>query len=153
VIIIKSPMSTVQGVCGNQKPRSGVQYRPSKHCITIQCGEGTLLYHTLTGALLLLPGGEMPEKTRQGLIRGWYLVPEDFNERRHADDVKKIVRLLQPKGPEKTNFTILTTMDCNARCFYCYELGFRRISMSGETARAAAKFEMNSEPTKTSTGM
>ena len=139
--IINPPMPTVQGVCGAQKYRSGVQYRPSKHCISVQCEEGTLVYHTLTGALsLLLPNGEMPEKTRQGLIRGWYLVPEDFNERKHADDVKNIVRMLQPKGPEKTDFTILTTTDCNARCFYCYELGFKRISMSGETARAAAEY-------------
>ncbi|MEI3172875.1 MAG: radical SAM protein [Lachnospiraceae bacterium] len=45
------------------------------------------------------------------------------------------------KEPEHiTSYTIFTTTDCNARCFYCYEMGRSRIPMSDETAHKAAAY-------------
>jgi len=40
----------------------------------------------------------------------------------------------------KTHFTILTTTDCNARCFYCYEMGIPRFVMTEETARDVGEY-------------
>ena len=47
---------------------------------------------------------------------------------------------MQKNGGEKTEFTVLTTTDCNARCYYCYEKGIRREPMTRETAIAAADY-------------
>lgn len=102
--------------------------------LSVPCEEGTLLYHTLTGLLLLSETGEEPESARAALIRDWFLVPTDFDENRHADELRRVAGLLTPKTGKKTGFTILTTTDCNARCYYCYEKGIPRFSMSEETA-------------------
>lgn len=138
--VISPAISTVHGICGYQKINGNKQYVFSKHCISVPCEEVNLLYHTLTGALILLENGENKAEKQHVLIRNWFLVPEDFNECKHADDVKDILRMLRPKGVAKTGFTILTTTDCNARCFYCYELGIRRIPMTEQTAREAALY-------------
>lgn len=137
---IRPAFATVAGVCGSQKVKANVEYIPSRHCLRVPCQAGELLYHALTGALVLLPKGLTGESDREELIKNWFLVPEDFDEIRHVDDVKRIVAMLKPSVREKTNFTILTTTDCNARCFYCYELGIRRFPMAEKTAREVALY-------------
>lgn len=94
----------------------------------------------MTGALLFKSEAEAEEASRDELVQNWFLIPEGFNERKHTDDVKTILRMLQPKTRAITDFTILTTTDCNARCFYCYELGIKRLSMTEETARDVAQY-------------
>ena len=98
------------------------------------CEGGKLLYHTLTGELLFLEAGENEEDFRDYLVKRWFLVPVDFDERKHADAVRQVARLLKKQKNERTSFTILTTTDCNARCFYCYEKGIRRYDMTTNTA-------------------
>lgn len=137
---IKPAFATFTGVCGLQKVKPNVEYRPSRHCFRVSCEDGDLLYHVLTGVLVLLREGMAGESEREELINNWFLVPEDFNENKHADEVKRIAAMLKPSAREKTDFTILTTTDCNARCFYCYELGIRRIRMTEQTAREAALY-------------
>ena len=125
---------------GGQKPRAGVRYRQTKHCITCPCTAGTLAYHTLTGALVLLRQGEDWESERDALIENRFLVPEDADERVYADQLSSIALMLGRKGEGRTAFTILTTTDCNARCYYCYELGIRRIPMTEQTAQDTADY-------------
>lgn len=47
---------------------------------------------------------------------------------------------MQKEPEHTTTYTIFTTTDCNARCFYCYEMGRSRIPMSNETAHKAAAY-------------
>ena len=46
----------------------------------------------------------------------------------------------QKKSNEITGYTIFPTTDCNARCFYCFELGRSRIKMSIETAQKVVQY-------------
>ena len=135
---------TLKKICGEQKTTENKYYRINAHCIDIPVEEGHLLFHTLTGELLLLSDTEWREKEngsiRRELIRRWYLVPIEHDEKKHADEIFKVMRLLQKNDKVLRSFTILTTLDCNARCFYCYELGGARTLMDRKTAYETADF-------------
>ena len=126
-------------LCGEQK-KENRRYRLTKHCIQKVCEDGTLLYHTLTGELLLLEDGEEIREQEEALVSKWFAVPEAYDENRFADEIRTVYRMMRPQGGAKTVFTILTTTDCNARCYYCYEMGIRRLPMTDETAHAAADY-------------
>ena len=137
---ILSASQTIQALCGEEKIEQGRDYCQSMYTMTVPCGAGTLLYHTLTGVLYLLAPNETIDANREELIRNRILVPSGVDEYRHARDIWEILKLLSPQKKNKTAFTIFTTTDCNARCFYCYERGIRRISMTKETAEDVAAY-------------
>ena len=141
---IMPQITLLKKVCREQRPVER-PYRETKHCLAVACGEGMLLYHTMTGEILLLTQKEYSERItdpvlREELIRHWFLVPTDHDEKKHADQVRQLALLLdQPKNGLNC-FMVFTTMDCNARCFYCYEMGRPRTVMSQKTALDAAAF-------------
>ena len=126
--------------CGKQKYKADARYLPSAHRLTVPCEDGTLWFHTLTGAMVLLQAGEGEAEPWEEMVARWFLVPEGFSERAHVDEIRNIARLMKSSPKHKTHFTILTTTDCNARCFYCYEMGIRRFPMTPETARDVADY-------------
>lgn len=138
-IIIPSHGNTLKTL-GKAKSSSG-GYRLMTYVLQQRTEDGVLLFHTLTRELLLLTDAEyarlyeLPE-----LYEKWFIVPEALDDMEYADRVR-IVRTTLRKIPEHiTSYTIFTTTDCNARCFYCYEMGRSRIPMSEETARKAARY-------------
>lgn len=135
--------SNISAICGEQKSEPG-HYRLTKHCMRVPCEEGTLLYQTLTGELVLLESGEDVHDCREEMIRRRFLVSTSFDEKKYADQLVNILRLSQPKKTGFASFLIFTTLDCNARCYYCYELGRARPVMSEQTARDAADFILRS---------
>lgn len=122
-----------------QKVKPNTTYRWSNFCIRLPYNEGTLLYNSLTGALYLLEKGESPELLQSEMVRTWCFVPDDFDERKYSRQLQTLIGMLQ-KPKKKKNFTIVTTTDCNARCFYCFELGCERNHMSQEVARDVAAY-------------
>ncbi|MBO4219878.1 MAG: radical SAM protein [Clostridia bacterium] len=121
----------------------GVEYRLTKHCIKTCCDGGELLFHTLTGELVLLEHGESDKDARKELVEKGFLVPEGQNDVRLADEFLRTAALIPPRSDRIDSFTVLTTTDCNARCYYCYEKGRRRLSMSGKTALDVAAYISN----------
>ncbi len=85
--------------------------------------------------MLLLEKGESLIDQKKALIEGWFLVPAEYDEMKELRKLRKLACAVQPNSEHVTRFTILSTTDCNARCFYCYEMGCKRISMSKQTAR------------------
>ena len=138
--VISLPSQTVSGIIGIQKYTDGIQYRKTRHMIVLPCEGGTLFYHTLTRELLLLEPGENEETCCQELVEHWFLVQMGFDECKQSDGVRQVAKLLQKQSKERTHFTILTTTDCNARCFYCYEMGIPRYAMTSETARDVGEY-------------
>ena len=74
------------------------------------------------------------------LVSRWFAVPLDHDDRKLAREVRAVGKMLEKRSKGITNYTILTTTDCNARCFYCYEKGLRRIPMTEEIARKVVDF-------------
>ncbi len=128
-----------------QKIESGQIYRPMYYVVEQPVEEGLLLYHTMTKALLLLTPQEAeiyntkPADLSQ-LIEMWFLVPQSHEDRLLSQQIRNVAKMLQKKSDAITHYTILTTTDCNARCFYCYEMGRPRIPMSMDIAKQTAKY-------------
>ncbi len=146
---IVSPVVLVQKILGQQKTDEGTSYRLTTHCVQIQQPEGILLYHTLTGELLMLEREEAEQLQKLSgsvpaaltdLIPRRFLIPCGTDEIFLADQTHRIARLLGQKSKAITEYLIFTTTACNARCFYCFEAGIQRATMSEETARAAGAY-------------
>ena len=137
---ILKPIGAAEKLCGVQKEKSPCEYRRTKHFIAVSCGDGELWYHTLTGELILMQHGDDETSRRGELIKKWFLVPTDFDENKFSDDIRRLAAMLKPKAKNKNDFTIFTTTDCNARCYYCYEKGVKRVPMSDKTAKDAADY-------------
>lgn len=124
-----------------RKPRTSSEgYKMSNFCIPVQCQDGVLLFNTLTRELLLLSEAEYKNPLDLEYLRAnWFIVPKGIDEREYVKLVRMVMTSMEKKK-DVTKYTILTTMDCNARCFYCYELGRTRTPMSEETARKIPEY-------------
>lgn len=142
---IQKRIDTVAKIAGEQRCSPSSNYRKTSLSMETACPEGRLLYHSLTGELLLLEGTEAenwpidPER-RETMIKHWFLVPEDFDELRFCEQIKIVARMMKKEKKSVRHYIIFTTTDCNARCFYCFEHGQRRISMTEKTARDTADY-------------
>ena len=134
-----SPSDTINQVWGEMKEDPKKEYKLSVFCLRSEISEKTYLFHTLTCELLQLDEGEEIDSCRSFLISHRFLVPVMMDEHRFVDDTRAILSKLSSKK-YINDFTILTTTDCNARCFYCYEKGRKRIPMSEETALDVASY-------------
>ena len=128
-----------------QMMAAGQTYRPMYYVVEQPVEEGLLLYHTMTKAMLLLTPEEAETyrtspTTLPQLVEQWFLVPESHDDRLLSCQIRDVARMLEKKTGAITSYTILTTTDCNARCFYCYELGRPRVPMSQETAIKTADY-------------
>ena len=122
-----------------QKEKLDTSYRWNDLCLRVPCVDGTLLYNGMTGALYLLETGETFESRRAELIRTWCLLPQNYDERKFFRQLRLLAERLHTTRNTKS-FTIVTTTDCNARCFYCYQFGCERKHMPPEVARDAAAY-------------
>ncbi|MBR5539274.1 MAG: radical SAM protein, partial [Clostridia bacterium] len=52
------------------------------------------------------------------------------------------ISMLDQKDGKYSHYVVMSTSDCNARCFYCYQMGRNkaRTHMSNETAKEVARF-------------
>ena len=137
----------ISRILRDQRPSGPV--KKSIYCLTAPCDDGELWYNNLTGELLLLDDSDLkalnePEgRIKDELVRKRFLVPVTENEKKLADQIRALVSLMERKEKEITRYTIFPTTDCNARCFYCYELGIRRYDMSESVAHDTAAFIMD----------
>lgn len=110
-------------------------------CVETTVNEGVLVFNLLTRELILLTEEEYASFTELDYLREhWFAVPENTKDKELADFVKWLLAARQPKSKEITGYTIFPTTDCNARCFYCFELGRSRIPMSCETAEKVVQY-------------
>ena len=130
---------------GNRK----TLYSPSRYFLREETADGELVCNTLTGELALLSQEESgflkygPQEYRpemERLIRSRFLVPEDCAESRTVDELRALQLRRRAARRIITQYNILPTTCCNARCFYCYESDLRQIHMTEETAEQLAVY-------------
>ncbi len=132
---------------GFPKPKDKV-YRLMKYLLRIEVDDGLLLQNNVTGKLILLTKSEAeeldklpakPTEQMQELISDHFLVPEDFDEYKSVNQLRKIYQS-RSTGEAINHYVILPTTFCNARCFYCYESDYPRVHMTEETGRKIIDF-------------
>ena len=141
--IIVPAASLVDQVVGKQQRQrqESQTYRLISYVIQCPVDDGVLLYHTLTCCMILLTNEEAAHLTaQQELIDNWFLVPEEHDDRKLCEQIRKTAQLFQPPQKSITGYTILTTTGCNARCFYCYEKGTKPVTMTAETASKVVRY-------------
>ena len=140
-------MQTIQSPSGNTmkilgKPKASEDgFRWMTYVLPLRVEGGTLVFHTLTREMLLLtPEDYAAPDSLPALRDKWFRVPQALDDRKYADQVRFVRKTVRKKPEHITSYTIFTTTDCNARCFYCYEIGRSRIPMTEETAHKAAAY-------------
>lgn len=115
-----------------------------QYCVHTAVDDGILVFNHLTREMILLSQEEFAHFTDLDYLKEhWFVVPDSTNEKEMADFVKWIL-ISQKKKPKRiAGYTIFTTTDCNARCFYCFEKGRSRIPMSCETAEKVVQYIKN----------
>lgn len=146
--VISEARRDISKIWGNKEPDPKKKYCMLCYTIQLPCDDETLVLNTISRELILLDKNEierlktMPapyESWMNELIRKHFLVPEGTDAVQIVENLRKIFLLLDQRS-DIVNYTILPTSACNARCFYCYECGDPRISMTEETASKVVSF-------------
>lgn len=130
--------SFARSIIGEQTFDPAASYRPLSYLLAEKVPEGELIYNVMTGELIL--AGEGEEGLSDYLVRNWFQVPQDHDDRKLALELREIARLLATQSDDTRSYTILTTTACNARCPYCFESGSARATMDKRTAEAVAGY-------------
>jgi len=132
--IISPANQTVMAILG--KAREGTDYRMLHFCVEEAVNEGVLLFNLLTKELLLLTQEEYENRLElDALKQRWFVVPAETKDKEYASTVRWVHQMRAKKTGTINGYTIFTTTDCNARCYYCFELGWNRIHMTEDTAK------------------
>ena len=119
--------------------RYGLNDMLSKYNFFTEINNGTLVYNSLTGAIIFLEKdtylklitdkfNELPYDYQLTLRKNGIVV--NFDELEYIQTARN--HLIEKN--DRFNLTILTTTNCNARCYYCYEYGIKHSDMSMSTA-------------------
>lgn len=151
--IIDKPTDYFLKIWPEQPIKENTVYRPLKYLRKIKAGDETVVFNILSGEIILLekgeegllcPTGDISGENTKLLIKKWFLVPEGTDDSEISDKLTWLIENLNSiyTAPRINTFVILPTTDCNARCFYCYELGRSRINMTMETAKDVVDYIM-----------
>lgn len=101
------------------------------YCLVKKIDNNDLILNGITGELVLVD----LNKDKDYLINNYYYVSNDFDEYKLIHELRTVLNIIgKTKTKSINSYTILTTTDCNARCFYCYEKGLNKIVMNNDTA-------------------
>ena len=147
MIIIQEQKKVIKTVLEPQAVDSEATYRVADFCVKSVIDGKTVIYHSLTGEVCeldereaeLLRDGTVATDENKELIEHYFLVPKEYDEIELANEIHEFVKVFE-KSKGINGYTIFTTMDCNARCFYCYEMGRPRTPMSEQTAKDVVQF-------------
>ncbi len=128
-----------------------IEYRLMKYVSEYEVDKGYLLVNNITQAMAYIWKSEYMHLFEKGwnteymrfLKEHFFLVPLDYNDYEECEKLRKRFLPDLDKSICFTNpsyFTILSTTECNARCFYCYEKGRAQFPMTDEIANKVADF-------------
>lgn len=151
--LIKSFSSDAEKLLGKQEISEGVRYRMLSFCLALPREDAVYVCNLLTRRLLALTEEEYAmltagvdasamDDTARTLAERWFLVPEGHDDCQLCDELRFFWQTFNAADGKYASYSIMTTLDCNARCFYCYQMGRNksRAHMSADTAAAVADF-------------
>ncbi|MBR6285432.1 MAG: radical SAM protein [Bacteroidaceae bacterium] len=115
----------------NDFSKSYKNYRLNKFVIKVATTDGQILYNSLTGGIVFVNDEDDLSKSFEELKKMKFYVPCNFDEISWVNELREKKKHSQERI---TRFKILTTTDCNARCYYCYEKGQSKITMTEKNA-------------------
>ena len=134
---------------GKQRIAEKKDYRLLKFCYSCDYNGVTLLYNNMTKEFLELTTSEAAlinsetfdphDPFVRELIEKWFLVPVDHNDFALSDQITQLARTVKVDR-SVTEYNIIPTTACNARCFYCFEAGTRVSTMDEKTAEAVGDY-------------
>ncbi len=141
-------------------PEAGESIRRSRFVYSMYLEGRYLLFHTLTRQLLalqpraidffsddrLFPASILEDGLPAKLYEDFFLVPEHTDESRTYLELKDILILKEELPQFITQYVILPTTTCNARCFYCFEQGMRYRRTSERTLQDTLRFILQHRP-------
>lgn len=140
---IVSSYGNILNILGKARKTDNV-CRMNKYCIDVPVGEDMLIFNLLTREMVLLSKSEYEVVYESEYMKEhWFVIPEELNEKEFADLVRWVYQNMDKTKKSINAYTILTTTDCNARCYYCYEKGCSKISMSEQTALKTVDYIKN----------
>ena len=146
---------------GKQKPPAdGERIRKSQFVYSLYVRGRYLLFHTLTRQILVLspqfidyfaddrlfPSSVLSQELPARLYEDHFLVPEHAPESQTYLELKDLLVLKEELPQGITQYVILPTTTCNARCFYCFEQGMHYHKMSTETVADTLRFILQHRP-------
>lgn len=149
MIEVAKPIDPVIKALGEQTNHAN-EFRRFLYTQSTEVTNGTLIYNLMTRELLFLDTNEtydyekmdINSATVKVLIKKWFIVPQKYDDYKLFKQTDQIMRLLAEASNNKPlhRFIIYPTLDCNARCFYCFELSCKRTTMTEKTANDVAEF-------------
>lgn len=115
--------------------------------VTIQLSDGGIVYNTSTGKMIKLNPEEYSSWLRDDFSSFSDLDLKTLLSygilKTHSADYEfenYVNSLNQNTVSEEAYYKVLTTTACNARCFYCFERNFPKLTMSPDMAEIVADF-------------
>lgn len=157
----KSNSNDMQSVlCKQTVHHSDITYKLANYVfytVSEDDPEVELIVNTVSGEILAISTKEF-DAAKNGtleevnpflfdyMVLQWFLIPDYMNEQTMIDLIRNNRYSYIPlTDPYKAfRFIILTTTDCNARCYYCYEKGCKKMDMTEEIANDVADFIIKS---------
>lgn len=129
-----------------QEKKDNCKYRFNRYLLRYKYREYIVLYNFFNDGFVIVSEDEYNKiledfSNNSFFIRNWFIVPNDFNEYKMAVVFRKRVQSKPlPKFETIGSYTIMTTTDCNAQCYYCYEFGRKKIHMTEKIANDVADY-------------
>ena len=150
-VIRQANSDIIRFLGGEQRNIENIKYRFNKYCIFIkQDRKYTIIYNAITGSIVQIKNYELdnlfiaePCDYKNHLISEYFLVKPDFDEDDLIKNYKnnKQIYISNSYLDNPSQFVIMPTSMCNARCYYCYELGIpNKQHMSKEVIDQVCKY-------------
>ncbi len=128
------------GMLGKQ-PIMKKAYRPLTYVLTTEEADKKIFFNLLTHEMIAIDLGELESpEIRRYFIENWYLVPKEHDDQQLVDECRAVLTLMDSRPKNIHAFHIFTTLDCNARCFYCFEKRMAGSNMTMETASQVIEY-------------
>ena len=140
MIILTEPKDAIVQVIGdNIKDEYCSQLRKAVYVIEQSVDGGVILLNLLSGECVFVSNSEKQEAA-DVLYDKYFYVPIGFDEKTFIDTLRDVLSVTEEVKEGFASYTIFTSTDCNARCFYCYQKGILKKTMPLEMAEDVARF-------------